>query len=78
MSKIKSKFDAKFKNTLTPQVWCVDVYEHEKEMGERLEDHFEFPNEKESKIYAQEANVRFLKQGDSDSFTLAHSPYKKK
>ena len=37
MSKTKSKPS---KNS-AKEVWCVDVYEHEKGWGERLEDHFE-------------------------------------
>lgn len=73
MSKTKSKPS---KNS-AKEVWCVDVYEHEKGWGERLEDHFEFPSEEEANTYFRKATAEFSKQGDSDCFALAHRPYKK-
>ena len=77
MSKMKSKFRPKVKKPTAPQTWCVDVYEHQKEWGQRLEDHFEFPSEAEAAKYAAEANARFREQGDDKCFALAHPPYKK-
>lgn len=73
MSKHKSKSP---KNS-AKEVWCVDVYEHEKDQGQRLEERFEFSSEEDAADYARKANAKFSKQGDSDCFALAHPPYKK-
>ena len=78
MSKMKSKFRPKVKKPTAPQTWCIDVYEHQKEWGQRLEDHFEFPSEDEALEYARKANLEFAKSGSSDDFALAHPPYKKR
>ena len=78
MSKTKSKFRPKIKKPSAPQTWCVDVYEHQKDWGQRLEDHFEFPSEDEALECARKANVEFAKSGSADDFTLAHPPYKKR
>ena len=74
MSKMKAKFRPKVKK----QTWCVDVYEHEKDWGQRREDHFEFPSEEAAWEYANKANFEFAKSGSNDNFALAHPPYKKR
>ena len=78
MSKMKSKFRPKVKKPVAPQTWCVDVYEHQKDWGQRLEDHFEFSSEEDALEYALKANLEFAKGGDDDCFALAHPPYKKR
>ena len=78
MSKIKAKFRPKVKKPPAPQTWCVDVYEHEKDWGQRREDHFEFPSEEAAWEYANKANFDFAKSGSNDNFALAHPPYKKR
>ena len=55
MSKMKAKFRPKVKKPPAPQTWCVDVYEHEKDWGQRREDHFEFPSEEAAWEYANKA-----------------------
>ena len=59
------------------EIWCVDVYEHEKGWGQRLEDHVEFSSEAEATKYATEANARFREKGDADCFASACPPYKR-
>lgn len=78
MSKMKSKFRPSNKKPSAPQIWCVDVYEHEAGWGQRLEDHFEFSSEQEATEYARKANLEFAKGGSNESYALAHPPYKKK
>ncbi len=73
MSRSKSNSQKK----KTQEIWCVDVYEHEKDGGQRLEDHFEFPSEEDASAYVRKANVEFSKHGSSDCFAMAHPPYKK-
>ena len=63
MSKMKSKFRPKVKKPTAPQTWCVDVYEHQKEWGQRLEDHFEFPSEDEYLALADVREVAAVDQG---------------
>jgi hypothetical protein len=60
-----------------PQTWCVDVYEHEKGWGQRLEDRVEFASEAEALAYVQRVNLAFAQQGSDEHFALAHPPYKK-
>ena len=72
-----SKPQSKSTKNSEKELWCVDVYEHEKGFGQRLEDRFEFPSEEDAEAYVCKANAEFSKQGDSDCFALAHPPYKK-
>ena len=78
MSKMKSKFRPKVQKPTVPQIWCVDVYEHQKDWGQRLEDHFEFSSEEDALEYARKANLEFAKNSSADDFALAHPPYKKR
>ena len=73
-----SKMKAKSPKKPSSKIWCVDVYEHERGWGQRLEDHFKFPSEAAAAKYASEANFRFREQGDDECFALAHPPYVQK
>lgn len=72
-----SKSNSRTQKKSTLEIWCVDVYEHEKDSGQRLEDHFEFSSEEDASAYVRKVNVEFSKNGSSDCFALAHLPYKK-
>ena len=86
MSKAQSRFQARHQRRLSPaptsapkpEVWCVDVYEHEKGWGQRLEDHHTFTSLAQAESFWQQANAQFALHGDAECYALAHPPYRKK
>ena len=56
----------------------VDVYEHEKGWGQRLEDHHTFTSLAQAESFWQQANAQFALHGDAECYALAHPPYRKK
>ena len=69
MSKMKSKFRPKIKprsKPSAPQVWYVDVNEHEADWGMRRDERIEFASEEEAKAYADKFNRESAKH-DTDS-----------
>ena len=71
---MKSKYRPKTKSVQKPsepQVWCVQVTEHERYWGIRTDDLLEFPSEEKAVAYAESYNKKSAAMDTPDHFFQA-------